>query len=111
MHRYARNLSCNLLALVLFMGGFGLLALGLRTQEKEERDLPIYLSPARARTESERQAVELLFESLIELGTEADGGRYRPVLALGRPQMIPLGRLFRLPRDRYEMIGFFALRT
>jgi ABC-type transport system substrate-binding protein len=69
------------------------------------RDRPIFLSPARARTESERQAVELLFEGLVELGTESDGGRYRPALALGRPQMIALGRLFRLPRDAHWSDG------
>ncbi|MBI1915468.1 MAG: hypothetical protein HYS12_12140 [Planctomycetes bacterium] len=69
------------------------------------RDRPIYLSPARARTESERQAVELLFESLVDPGTESDGGRFRTVLALGRPQMIPLGRLFRLPRDAHWSNG------
>jgi photosystem II stability/assembly factor-like uncharacterized protein len=39
MRRYVRRLSCYLLALPLFMGGFGLLALSLRTQEKEKRDV------------------------------------------------------------------------
>src|SRR5262245_24634457 len=69
------------------------------------RDLPLLLSPARARTDSERQAIELLFEGLVELGPESDGGRYRPALALGRPQMIFLGRLFRLPRDAHWSDG------
>lgn len=63
------------------------------------RDLPLNLSPALAFTESERQAVELIFESLYEMAPDADGGRFRPVLARGRPRLLPLGREVSLPRD------------
>jgi peptide/nickel transport system substrate-binding protein len=62
------------------------------------RELPIFLSPALAWSEAERQAVELLFEGLVKLSPEPAGGRYRPALALGRPQIIPLGRQFTLPQ-------------
>lgn len=39
MRRHARKLSCNLAALVLLGGGFTLLALSLRTQQREEPDI------------------------------------------------------------------------
>src|SRR6266850_2470428 len=38
MRGHARKLICNLFALQLFVGGFTLLALSLRTQEREDRD-------------------------------------------------------------------------
>ena len=65
------------------------------------RELPIYLSPALAWTEPERQAVEMLFEGLVKLSPEPGGGRYRPALAQGRPQIIPLGREFTLPQRAF----------
>jgi peptide/nickel transport system substrate-binding protein len=62
--------------------------------------LPKYLSPARACTDTELRAVEMLFESLVKL-TPDDAGifRYRMGLAEGRPQVVPLGRHFRLPHN------------
>jgi peptide/nickel transport system substrate-binding protein len=62
------------------------------------REMPILLSPALAWTEAERQSLELLFEGLVKLSPEPAGGRYRPALAQGRPQIIPLGRQFTLPQ-------------
>jgi len=64
------------------------------------RELPRYLSPARASTDTELRCVELLFESLVEPSVDGAGVfRYRPGLAEGRPQGVPLGRRFQLPRN------------
>jgi ABC-type oligopeptide transport system substrate-binding subunit len=60
--------------------------------------LPTMLSPARAGSNAERQCVDLLFESLVSLHPTGQGiYRYEPELALGRPEIIPLGRRFHLP--------------
>jgi ABC-type oligopeptide transport system substrate-binding subunit len=64
--------------------------------------LPRYLSPALAATDSEKQAVELLFESLVKPSAGTRGGwHYEPALAEGRPRVIPRGREFRLARDAF----------
>jgi ABC-type transport system substrate-binding protein len=64
------------------------------------RELPKYLSPARAVTDAELRAVDLLFESLVNLVPDRDGLLYyRPGLAEGRIRIVPLGREFRLPRS------------
>lgn len=64
------------------------------------RDLPRYLSPALATSDSELRAVELLFEGLVTLvPDEGEVLSYRPTLAEGRPRIIPLGREFQLPRQ------------
>jgi ABC-type oligopeptide transport system substrate-binding subunit len=63
-------------------------------------DLPEKLSPASAWTDSETQAVELLFESLIEARYDRELGQfYRPELALNLPEPGAGGRRFGLPRD------------
>jgi ABC-type transport system substrate-binding protein len=70
------------------------------------RDLPEFLSPAMARTDSELRAVELLFESLVKFGVDANGdARFVPGLAVGRPHMELLGRSFQLPRNAYWSSG------
>ncbi len=62
-------------------------------------ELPKYLSPARACTDTEVRAVELLFESLVKLTPDEAGVmRYRTGLAEGRPAVVALGRRFSLPR-------------
>jgi len=62
--------------------------------------LPRYLSPAWACTDTERRAVEMLFESLVKLGADEAGVfRYRPGLAEYQPKVVPLGREFQLPRN------------
>ncbi len=62
--------------------------------------LPKYLSPALACTDTERRAVEMLFESLVKLVPDDTGiFRYRPGLAEDRPTVVPLGRQFQLPRN------------
>jgi ABC-type oligopeptide transport system substrate-binding subunit/tetratricopeptide (TPR) repeat protein len=62
------------------------------------RELPRYLSPARAFTDSERRCVDLLFESLVNLLPDERGAMYyEPSLAVGRVRLTPLGRQFVLP--------------
>lgn len=67
--------------------------------------LPKYLSPARAVIESEKQAVELLFESLIELSSDPKSIRYDSVLAQGRPRPTYLGRKFRISSGTFWSNG------
>src|SRR5262249_5355107 len=69
-------------------------------------ELPDYLSPAKALTDTERQAVELLFESLVRLPySPATGERYEPILAVDLPRLVPLGRQFQLIRNAYWSNG------
>jgi ABC-type transport system substrate-binding protein len=64
------------------------------------RDLPVLLSPAKATTDTEIRALDLLFEGLVKACPDAEGVIcYRPGLAEGRPRVVPLGREFRLPRN------------
>jgi peptide/nickel transport system substrate-binding protein len=66
------------------------------------RQLPRHLMPGLAFTDAEKQAGELLFESLVKLGSDGDGNpRWQPVLAQGAPKLVPLGRQFQLARDAY----------
>jgi ABC-type oligopeptide transport system substrate-binding subunit len=63
------------------------------------RELPKYMSPAWAVTDSEVRAVDLLFESLVTLTPDGDGvSYYQPALAEGRVRVVSLGREFKLPR-------------
>jgi len=62
--------------------------------------LPEYLSPATARSDSEHWAVELMFESLLRALADAELGTiYRPELAEALPELVPMGREFRLRRN------------
>jgi ABC-type transport system substrate-binding protein len=62
------------------------------------RELPKYMSPHTALTDSELRAVEMIFEGLVKFAPDGAGrGHYEPALAEGRPQVIELGRSFRLP--------------
>jgi ABC-type oligopeptide transport system substrate-binding subunit len=62
------------------------------------RDLPKYMSPNTALTDTELRAEEMIFESLVKFTPDARGaGRYVPCLAEGRPLVIELGRQFQLP--------------
>src|SRR5262249_8022517 len=66
------------------------------------RDLPVNLSPARAYTDSEKQAVELLFESLVKpTFSPKRGQRFEPGLAAELPKLVPLGRQFQLKRNAF----------
>lgn len=62
--------------------------------------LPELMSPGTAVTDSEKQAVELIFESLVKPEEDPTTGQiYVPELATGRPKVTPLGRQFQLVRD------------
>jgi ABC-type transport system substrate-binding protein len=64
------------------------------------RELPSQMSPALAGSDSDLRAVELMFESLVKLHPDGDGGsRWEPGLAEGPPQMLPRGRQFQLAPD------------
>jgi len=67
--------------------------------------LPVHLSPALARTESEMQAIEMMFESLVQLQADPDGGTFVRQLASTRPQALPLGREFLLSSQLYWSNG------
>ncbi len=68
--------------------------------------LPLNLSPARACTDNEWRAVDLLFESLVKrVSDDAGGFRYVPGLAQSRPKVAPLGRRFDLPRNAFWSDG------
>ncbi len=68
--------------------------------------LPELLSPATARTDPERQAVELIFESLVRgRYDDAHGQRFVPQLAAGPPEAVPGGRRFRLARGAHWSNG------
>jgi ABC-type oligopeptide transport system substrate-binding subunit len=72
------------------------------TLEVGVRDLPVKMSPAAAVTDSERQAVELLFESLVKpVDVAGVGQEYIAGLTRGTPQVIPLGRKFQLVRNAF----------
>ena len=77
---------------------------GLRKRQQELRAgftslavgawrLPERMSPATAEFDSEKQAVELMFEGLTDaLPDEKLGVSYRPVLTAGKPGVAPLAR-------------------
>jgi ABC-type transport system substrate-binding protein len=62
--------------------------------------LPQYFSPGWACTDSELRAVEMMFESLVQLVPDQAGGlEYRQGLAEYRPRVVALGRQFELPHN------------
>jgi peptide/nickel transport system substrate-binding protein len=64
------------------------------------RQLPEWLSPATALSDSERLALDLLFERLVRLVSDPRQGEYaRPELAQSLPEVLPLGRRCRLRPD------------
>src|SRR5439155_4038528 len=63
-------------------GGSGVLVVAVR-------QFPERMSPATARYDSERQAVELMFEGLLEEIPSATGLRYRPGAAAVEPSVNP----------------------
>jgi ABC-type transport system substrate-binding protein len=70
------------------------------------RSLPTFLSPARAWTDVERQAVELVFEGLLQL-RPGDGGRlhYQPQLAAAAPTCTASVRALALRRPAFWSNG------
>lgn len=71
------------------------LGAGYQTLYVGVRQYPVNMSPATARTDSEKQVVELLFESLLaEVPDDGGGVRYRPGAAVAMPAVVPNGREF-----------------
>jgi ABC-type transport system substrate-binding protein len=69
-------------------------------------ELPELVSPGFAQTDSEKLAVDLLFESLLKPIVDPVFGQvYEPGLAIGRPQVVSLGREFKLGADAYWSDG------
>jgi ABC-type transport system substrate-binding protein len=68
----------------------GVLVVGVRA-------LPEFMSPTYARTDSERFALDLLFEGLVRPAADGAAGRvYEPALARELPRPVPRGREFTL---------------
>ncbi|NBO92651.1 MAG: ABC transporter substrate-binding protein [Planctomycetia bacterium] len=79
--------------------GFKILRVGMA-------ELPTYLSPGWAFTDSERRCLDLLFEPLVSLVPDYEGRLYyQPSLALQMPIIRPLGRQFHLPVDAHWSDG------
>ena len=75
-------------------------------------DLPERMVPGLAFTDSEKQAVELMFESLVKLMySPASGQRYETALAGDMPQLLPLGRRFPLLHNAYWSDGKLVTAT
>jgi len=63
-------------------------------------ELPASFLPGLAASDSEKQAVELLFEGLVQPTRDGAGGQtYEPALAGGPPKIVPLGRQFQFARN------------
>ena len=69
---------------------------GYQTLYVGVREYPTKMSPITARTDSEKQVVELLFEGLLtEVPDDGGGLHYRPGAAVGMPAVVPpAGREF-----------------
>jgi ABC-type transport system substrate-binding protein len=69
-------------------------------------ELPEFFSPATAVLDSEKQAVELLFEGLIKPRFEPSLDQlFEPALALARPRLTPQGRHFHLDSEAFWSNG------
>jgi peptide/nickel transport system substrate-binding protein len=69
-------------------------------------DVPEHFSPTTAITNSEKQALDLLFESLVRVRERPGIGQvFEPILTVTPPEVIPLGRRFQLSRDAYWSNG------
>jgi peptide/nickel transport system substrate-binding protein len=69
-------------------------------------DLPKFLSPATAVTDTEKLALDLLYESLLRLTYSRSGApRYEPALAEELPDLQPLGRTFEINKKAYWSNG------
>jgi peptide/nickel transport system substrate-binding protein len=64
------------------------------------RHVPRNFWPGTERTDGDRQAVELMFESLVRPRYDGERGQYyEPELAVDTPRVVPLGREFQLIHD------------
>ena len=70
------------------------------------KQFPQNMSPAKARLDSEKQAVELMFEGLLEEVPDESGAvRYRPGASIGMPISTPLAREFFLRTYERDSLG------
>ncbi|VTR94295.1 Extracellular solute-binding protein family 5 OS=Thermoanaerobacter italicus (strain DSM 9252 / Ab9) GN=Thit_0815 PE=4 SV=1: SBP_bac_5 [Gemmata massiliana] len=70
---------------------------GYQTLYVGVRQYPELMSPSTARLDSEKQAVELMFEGLLaEVPDDGGGARYRPAGVIGMPAVVPGAREFSL---------------
>jgi ABC-type transport system substrate-binding protein len=70
------------------------------------REVPQHFLPSTAVTDSEKQALDLLFESLVRVRERPGIGQvFESVLTETAPEVIPLGRRFQLARDAYWSNG------
>ena len=82
---------------------------GYQTLYVGVRHYPEAMSPLAARLDSEKQAVELLFDGLLaEVPDDGRGPRYRPAGALDMPAVVPGGREFTLRTFDRDATGRFA---
>jgi len=69
-------------------------------------ELPQNLVPGLAVTDSDRQAVELLYESLVKLTcSPVSGQRYETQLVGDMPRLVPLGRRFQIVHNAFWSDG------
>ncbi len=70
---------------------------GYQTLYVGVRQYPTNMSPVTARFDSEKQAVELIFDGLLaEVPDDGSGARFRPGAATAMPAVVPNGREFQL---------------
>lgn len=85
---------------------------GYQTLYVGARVWPQTMSPMTARTDSEKQAVELLFEGLLEEVPDDGGGtRYRTGSAAGMPGVVPNGREFLLRTQERDASGRYGFES
>lgn len=85
---------------------------GYQTLYVGVRDFPRYMSPITARLDSEKQAVELMFEGLLsEIPDEANGPRYLPGAAVTMPAVVVGGREFVLRTQERDASGRYGFES
>ncbi|MCS6865593.1 MAG: ABC transporter substrate-binding protein [Gemmataceae bacterium] len=85
---------------------------GYQTLSVGVREYPVWMSPMTARLDSEKQAVELLFEGLLTEVPDRHGGlHYRPGAALIMPRVIPGGREIALRSFELDASGRFGFES
>lgn len=76
------------------------------------RDFPRNMSPITAKLDSEKQAVELMFEGLLaEIPDDLNGTRYRTGVATGMPSVVVGGREFVLRTQEKDGSGRYGFES
>lgn len=85
---------------------------GYQTLYVGVREYPVWMSPMTARLDSEKQAVELLFEGLLNEVPDGHGGvHYRPGAAVAMPAVVPGGREVTLRSFELDASGRFGFES